>query len=260
MNIALTQIKEILRNAIRNKFSNHNPEPCAMPFHTRLLGKARLALYSFIHSMNTNFGTTIFEPVALAVSKQNFIIGQKQFTPPKLISDKAQRVIQDIMDDLNAADTTPNKYHEIERIREVCQSGELKNIKTTKVDLMLKNTEGELFFFDLKAAKPNAGEFKGFKRTLLEWIAVTLAENPEAKINTLIAIPYNPYAPEPYARWTMRGMLDLHEELKVADEFWNFIGGQGTYNNLLQCFEEVGIDMREEIDAYFSRFNSNACK
>ena len=59
---------------------------------------------------------------------------------------------------------------------------------------------------------------------------------------------------------TMRGMLDLHEELKVADEFWDFIGGQGTYNNLLQCFEEVGIDMREEIDAYFSRFNSNACK
>ena len=27
-----------------------------MPFHTRLLGKDRLALYSFIHSLNTNKG------------------------------------------------------------------------------------------------------------------------------------------------------------------------------------------------------------
>ncbi len=32
-----------------------------MPFHTRLLGTDRLALYSFIHSLNTNFGTSVFE-------------------------------------------------------------------------------------------------------------------------------------------------------------------------------------------------------
>ena len=85
---------------------------------------------------------------------------------------------------------------------------------------------------------------------------MTLANDPESKINTLIAIPYNPYAPEPYARWTIRGMLDLNEELKVADEFWDFICGNGTYNELLRCFEEVGSEMREEIDTYFERFRS----
>lgn len=41
-----------------------------MPFHTRLLGKDRMALFSFIHSLNTNFGTSIFEPVALAELQQ----------------------------------------------------------------------------------------------------------------------------------------------------------------------------------------------
>lgn len=121
---------------------------------------------------------------------------------------------------------------------------------------MFENKNGELYYIDLKSAKPNAGEFKGFKRTLLEWIAVTLANDPESKINTLIAIPYNPYAPEPYARWTIRGMLDLNEELKVADEFWDFLCGNGTYNELLRCFEEVGSEMREEIDTYFERFRS----
>ena len=254
--INTTDIKNLLKTALRNKFANHNPEPCAMPFHTRLLGKDRLALYSFIHSLNTNFGTTIFEPVALKISQCNFIKGEKQFTPHKQISEHAQRVIQDIIDDLNSANTTPAKQEEIERIREVCRDGKMHSIKTTKVDLMLENRDGELYYIDLKSAKPNAGEFKGFKRTLLEWIAVTLADNPNRKINTLIAIPYNPYAPEPYARWTMRGMLDLNEELKVADEFWDFIGGKGTYNTLLQCFEEVGIEMRTEIDAYFARFRA----
>ena len=96
--------------------------------------------------------------------------------------------------------------------------------------------------------------FKGFKRTLLEWAAIQLYENPKANVNTLIAIPYNPYEPEPYNRWTMRGMIDLENELKVAKEFWDFIGGQGAYENLLDCFEKVGIEMREEIDKYFSRY------
>ena len=250
------QIKDLLINALRNKFANHNPEPCAMPFHTRLLGKDRLALYSFIHSLNTNFGTTIFEPVALKLGEENFIKREKQFSPPRQISENAQRVIQDIMDDLSSADSVPAKLDEIERIREVCQSGNMHSIKTTKVDLMLENFKGDVFYIDLKSAKPNAGEFKGFKRTLLEWVAVALADNPEQKIHTLIAIPYNPYAPEPYARWTIRGMLDLNEELKVADEFWNFLGSDGAYGRVLLCFEEVGIEMREEIDNYFKRFST----
>ncbi len=63
----------------------------------------------------------------------------------------------------------------------------------------------------------------------MEWVATTLASNPHAKINTIIAIPYNPYEPQPYNRWTMRGMLDLEHELKVGDEFWDFIGGKGAY-------------------------------
>ena len=49
-------------------------------------------------------------------------------------------------------------------------------------------------------------------------------------------------------------MLDLDKELKVAEEFWDFIGGENSYNDILLCFEEVGIEMREEIDEYFSKF------
>lgn len=50
-------------------------------------------------------------------------------------------------------------------------------------------------------------------------------------------------------------MLDLDKELVVADEFWDFLGGKETYNNLLGCFERVGIELRNEIDEYFSRFH-----
>ncbi len=123
------------------------------------------------------------------------------------------------------------------------------------MDLFLISKDDEVFMFDLKTVKPNKTDFVSFKRTLLEWLAIYFHQFPEAKVNTLISIPYNPYEPNPYKRWTMKGMLDLKKEVKVAEEFWNFLSGEGTYVDLLGCFEQAGIELRSEIDEYFQRFN-----
>ena len=250
-------IHNVLLTNLRRKFQSYNPEPAYMPFHTRLLGNDRLALYSFIHSLNTNFGTSIFEPVAKALGSSQFASATSQQVAGNQISSEAHLVIQDIMDNLDTSSITPNKPNEIEAIRQVCTLGIMKNVKPTKVDLKLVSNEGTIYLVDIKTAKPNAGGFKEFKRTLLDWVATTLASNPDADIQTLIAIPYNPYEPKPYSRWTMRGMLDLDHELKVASEFWDFVGGEGAYNDLLDIFERVGIELRPEIDDYFRRFNNN---
>jgi type II restriction enzyme len=53
----------------------------------------------------------------------------------------------------------------------------------------------------------------------------------------------------------MAGMLDLENELKVAEEYWDFLGGVGTYTILLDIFERVGLELRPEIDAYFKKYN-----
>ena len=81
-----------------------------------------------------------------------------------------------------------------------------------------------------------------------------MADNPQKRVKTAIAIPYNPYEPLPYERWTLRGMIDLREELLVANEFWDFLGGENSYEELLSCFERAGIELRPEIEAYFSKF------
>ena len=248
------QIKELLQNSLRYKFRHYSPEPAAMPFHTRLLGKDRLALYSFIHSLNTNFGTTFFEPVAKALGAYRFARSESQQSVGGFISSEAQLVIQRIIDDLSTAVNLPNKPEETEAIRAVCQRGSMNQVKLTKVDIKLVTQNGDVFLIDLKTAKPNAGGFKEFKRTMLEWVAATLAVDPQSPVHTLIAIPYNPYEPKPYSRWTMRGMLDLDHELKVAADFWDFLGGTGAYEDLLSIFENVGMELRTEIDDYFSTF------
>lgn len=227
----IVKVEEIIKQSLRNKFQRYNPEGAYMPFHTRLLGKDRMALFSFIQSLNTNFGTTIFEPLAKLVASEVFKYAENQKNVPGVISSQAEIVIQDIMNNLESATSQPNKQEEIERIRDVCRSGEMKKVKPTRVDLWLESNDSEIFLFDIKSAKPNRGNFLEYKRTMLRWVACVLSENPDAKVNTLIAIPYNPYEPRPYSRWTIRGMLDLEYELKVAENFWNFlIGGKDIIN------------------------------
>lgn len=252
--------REILNTIIeclRNKFSSYKPETQSMPFHYRLLGRDRMALFSFIHSLNTTFGMSIFEPVAVILAKVKFPYAEKQYNIGDKISDDSQRVIQSILNELSTPGSKSNKKDEINEIRKVCQNGKPHKVKPTKVDLLVKDNSGKIYLFDLKTVKPNISEFKGYKRTLLEWIAIYLYKDKDAEINSYIAIPYNPYEPQPYQRWTLKGLFDLDNEILVGKEFWDFLGGDGTYEDLLNCFEQAGIILRPEIDAYFSRFRSN---
>lgn len=249
-----TEIEEILKSSLRRKFESYKPEPAHMPFHTRLLGQDRMALFSFIHSLNTNFGTSIFEPVAKALGCSAFKSVDTHISVGKKISTGAQKAIQEIIDNLTTGESEPAKQNELAVIKRVCRTGEMVSVKPTVVDIWIEDFDDSLHLFDLKTAKPNKGGFKEFKRTLLEWAAVVLAENPNAKVNTYIAIPYNPYEPNPYERWTLKGMIDLKNELKVAEEFWDFLGKTSTFNQLLDCFERVGVNMRGEIDSYFEKY------
>ena len=93
-------VENTIKLSLRNRFQTYNPEPAVMPFHTRLLGKDRLALYAFIHSLNTNFGTTIFEPIAVEIASSRFKIAERQVKSGNKISMNAQIEIQKIMDNL----------------------------------------------------------------------------------------------------------------------------------------------------------------
>jgi len=248
-----SKIIETIKTCLRAKFLNYKPETDNMPFHYRLLGRDRMALFSFIQSLNTTFGVSIYEPVAKELAKKKFKEAHTQYELGNIITEGAQNEIQKIMNDLSIG-CDVDKIEETERIRKFAKTGKENRLKSVKVDLFLKSTSNEVFMFDLKTVKPNKGDFVSYKRNMLEWLAIYFYQYPKVKANTIIAIPYNPYEPERYKRWTMKGMLDLKNEVMVADEFWDFLSGEGTYTELLYCFEKAGIELRPEVDEHFKKF------
>lgn len=249
------QIAERLTTKIREKLNNYTPETVGMPFHVRLLGKDRLALYSFVQSVNTMLGQSIFEYIAELIGRSYFAEAKSQYKQlPSLMSRAAQQEIEKIIQQLKAGNATPRKQDEINRIIRVAGKKPWVTIRRPTVDLFLLGHDGTEYYVELKTAKPNIDQIIELKRKLLQWVANraldTNAGRPKA-IETFAALPYNPYEPEQYQRWTFQGMLDVEHELKVAEEFWDFLGGKGTYDDLLQVFENVGIELRDEIDHRF---------
>ena len=247
------RVENTIELALRRKFENYNPEPSHMPFHTRLLGKDRMAVYSFIQSLNTNFGTAIFENVARDIATGEFDEVALQRRIDGALTDAAQSEITAIMNGLTEGTRAPNHSDEMRRIREAAGRGKPARKRLRKVDLYLSKAN-TIFLIDLKTAKPNVSGFEKHKQDMLEWMAAALRRDNGADARVIVAIPYNPYAPKPYSRWTLRGMLEIENQsqLMVGEEFWNFLaGGDEIYQDLLDCFENVGRRMRHEIDERF---------
>lgn len=236
------EIKAYLVKKIRNKLQTYDRETTAMPFHIRLLGENRMATYSFIQSCNTMLGQSIFEQIGEIIAKPNFAVAKAQYTDFRgTISDKAILAIEHIMKDLISAKREANKKEEAKEIL-----SQPKNGKTfdSRIDLYLKDKQGREYFLELKTAKPNISEFTAVKKKLLEWVAMAGKD-----VSTLACIPYNPYHPEPYERWTLKGLFDLKEEILVGEEFWDFLGGKGTFEEVLGIFEEAGKELYAEIES-----------
>ncbi len=242
------KIEDLLVTTVREKLRTYQPETEHMPFHYRLLGKDKYAIFSFIQSMNTTFGMSIWEQVAVILANGGGNQGERQYMLLGEIDEETEKVINDIHYKLRKGEVPANKKEEIEKIRAKIKKGKLKEDPDSVVDLFVK-TKYEENYFDITSAKPNMKEFVALKLKLLRWTALRLSQDRNANVFTRLAIPYNPYHPEPYERWTLKGLYDFGSgEILVGEEFWNFVASDNIYNQLLDVFQNVGEKLRDEID------------
>lgn len=250
------EISDLLKTIVREKLRTYTPETNHMPFHYRLLGKDRLAMFSFIHSMNTTFGMSIFEQVAVILANGAGNKATRQYKLLGEIDEETENIIRDIHYKLRKGEIETNKISEIEQIRKSIKPGKSIADPDSMVDLFVKIEDTENYF-DITSAKPNMKEFAALKLKLLRWTGLRLSQDKNINVFTRLAIPYNPYHPQSYERWTLKGLYDLSNEVLVGEEFWNFVASNNIYEDLLDAFQKVGEDLRAEIDKKFAEFRND---
>ena len=217
-----------------------------MPFLARLIqDNEKIAAYSFIHSMATTLGMSIYEDVSVIIASETANEAFRNYGVGGAISKQQQTVISHIVTELRNGGRTAEIKEEVKEVlRASAENGEFQ--KSGNIADFYMNKDGEEFYFEIKTVKPNIDVFEKSKTKLLEWVA-----RRRKPVKVYLAFPYNPYHPKPYHRFTEVGMMNPPNDFLVGDEYWDFIGGENTFPELLKTFDEVGKDFKEQLNYKF---------
>jgi hypothetical protein len=113
-------------------------------------------------------------------------------------------------------------------------------VRAAIADLYLVDKAGNEYFFEIKSPKPNKGQCLEVTDRLLRWHAIRQKNRPE--VNSYFAMAYNPFgrSMSDYTHSFAVRYLDMSNEVLLGDQFWTLIGGEGTYDELLDIYAEVG--------------------
>lgn len=236
------KISALLERKIEDKLRRYARETSSMPFLTRLIQDSeKVAAYSFIHSIATTLGMSIYEDVSKIIAEESADECFTKYDVGGVISREQKSVIDDIVRALRNGDGKVNHTKEVVLVL----SASAKDGKAQKegriADFYMKRN-GKEHYFEIKTVKPNIDVFTKSKTKLLEWVA-----RRRSPIKVFLAFPYNPYHPQPYERFTEQGVLERGKEFLIGKEYWDFLGGKNTFEQLLELFDSVGKKFREKI-------------
>ena len=107
-------------------------------------------------------------------------------------------------------------------------------------------TNKKKYAFELKAPLPNSDQTKVSKEKLLKLYSMA----PLQVDGAYYALPYNPYGRRQDYNWSFPARwfnMKEDEVVLIGDEFWEKIGGLGTYQSFIEAVNEIGKEYRDRI-------------
>lgn len=249
MSLSLNQrqkIKNLLNEKITKKLEKYGRETISMPFLARLIqDNEKIAAYSFIHSIATTLGMSIYEDVSVIIAEEHADEAFRNYGVGGILSEAQKTTINNIVTKLRNGERDADINQEKKEVLAASRHKGLSQKSGEIADFYMRKSSDE-YYFEIKTAKPNIDVFEKSKTKLLEWVA--RRRNP---VNVFLVFPYNPYHPQPYSRFTEVGLMDYPNDFLIGNEYWDFIGGENTFPELLKVFDEVGKDFKERLSQKF---------
>ena len=114
-------------------------------------------------------------------------------------------------------------------------------------DILIQNTlTNKKYAFELKAPLPNSDQTKVSKEKMFKLLAM----NGHPVSAAFYALVYNPYGTKENYSWPFPQRwfnMTSDECVLIGEEFWNFIGGRGSYRAFIDEINKLGKDYKERI-------------
>lgn len=197
----------------------------------------------------TPFGNA-WEKLAIVAANKGLGFGESGHLVTGKIDAERLRRIQEILDRLEHPEKGKNRIRpdwdsEIKYILEG-KSGKMLPV-TVMCDVFAKDTKsGKKFAFELKAPLPNSDQTKVSKEKILKLYSM----DPVEVDGAFYALPYNPYGTKENYSWSFPARwFNMKEDtvVLIGDEFWEKIGGMGTYTAFISAVNEMGKEYKDRI-------------
>jgi hypothetical protein len=241
---AREQIVLILRDCVdRTIERTESKDSTLRPFHEALLTPEILKISRFERSFSTSFGQKAIEKISGVVASSagretergrgyhlSITTGQEN---------KINQIVTELRDGKNAR--RPNWEGELTEVKEA--GGDRHEMDVT-VDLYVKKGDADCFY-TIKTVMPNIDQTVEAKRLMLR----LKANDPTCE--AYYSLYYNPYGDcqADYAWGLPSGVFNMCNDpcVLIGREYWENLGGEGVYGELLEVFSEVGEYTRERL-------------
>jgi len=241
-------VRELLRTFMQ-KWLGDVPDPAEQelvglvaPFHDALVPGIRLFNE---RGFSTRLGN-LHERVAEVIATEAHAEVRRPLDLTGTIPVLSREFITQRISQLELRQAAPDALYEREQIREhfgnEVQAG-------SRIDLWVKTHADTQHFFEIKSAKPNKGQCIEMKARLLTAFAIRRRDDSY----WWWGVPYNPYGSSPYSHSFALPFFDFENEVQMGEQFWNFVGGGGTYEELLAVYVQIGEEFAPEIEALRER-------
>jgi hypothetical protein len=127
-------------------------------------------------------------------------------------------------------------------------AGDGENIPVSIIcDVYAEDVESsKRYAFELKAPLPNSDQTKVSKEKILKLYCMDPRQIDEA----YYALPYNPYGTKENYSWSFPARwfnMRKDEVVLIGEEFWEKIGGLGTYRAFIDAVNEIGREYKDRI-------------
>jgi hypothetical protein len=251
--VIITMMDRVLHNVLVKDPFLADIHRAKKPLYAALVPDEIFKAAHFERRFVTPFGS-VWEKLAVVAAQEGLGHAQTAYTITGVVAEDRLRRITEILNRLEHQPiedqqrgekrTRPDWNSELAYVLQ----GKGHPIPVTVVcDFYAEGTSrNQRYAFELKAPLPNSDQSKVSKEKILKLYAM----QPCLIDNAYFALPYNPYGKRENYSWSFPARwFDMQKDavVLIGDEFWEIIGGAGTYQAFIEAVNEIGGSYRERI-------------
>jgi len=215
----------------------------AYPFHRLVFPDSAILASRLERSIVTAMGRDLYPRLAEAVALDKYNVVRRNHPLDGQLNDAACNLIEQIVTELRARSQKGVSRRKPDHFRELAdilasRGGGIREVPVI-ADLYVGDfSEGPLFL-ELKTPLPNLDIAAESKRKMLYYLAL-MDRRSVKEAKALLGLTYNPYVTRAkYAHSFTKQIMDMEHEVLLGQELWDYLGGNGTYQELLSIIDSI---------------------